>query len=356
MSLYDEYGVNYLRKSSSVSSKRSESVYAKDLDHELLADYEEEQLLREAQAGDEFARERLILCNLRLVRSIVQRYAKPEMGITVDDLMADGVVGLCRAISGYDESFGTRLSTYATLWIHQAVARSHFLHNVIRLPEYVCQEMRVINKAESTLIREHRTPSVEALSEITGIKLEKVERLKHLESDVMYVMSLDEQVGEEKDAPTGIDIVVDENAQNAYYQVELEADLDFFLSKLDTNERFIVERSYGIPIEMTNSEIGEILGYSRHSIRNKLEKAMVKLRRLGSALRGSVEEQIEAMENPIKVMTGEQEIIPLFNAADLPMKKREFIRQKRRNKTDEPDKNINQLSLLEYLDKQNQQP
>lgn len=353
MSLYDEFGVNYLRESSSVSSKRSESVYSKDLDHELLADYEEEQLLREAQAGDEFAREKLILCNLRLVRSIVQRYAKPEMGITVDDLMADGVVGLCRAISGYDESFGTRLSTYATLWIHQTVARSHFLHNVIRLPEYVCKQMRAINKAKSVLVSEHRPLSVEAISEITEIEPEKVERLKHLESDVMHVMSLDEQIGEEKDAPTGMDTIIDENAQNAYYQVELEADLEFFLSKLDTHERFVVERSYGIPIEMTNREIGESLGYNHNHITGMLAKAMAKLRRLGRALRGSVEEQIEAMENPIKVMTGEQETIPLFNTADLPMKKRELKRQKRRNKTDEPDKNINQLSLFEHLHKQN---
>ncbi len=76
--VYDGFGVNYLRKylrkSSSVSLLRCESVDAKDLQHELLSEYEEQTLLRETQAGDEFARERLILCNLRFVQSIVQQY------------------------------------------------------------------------------------------------------------------------------------------------------------------------------------------------------------------------------------------------------------------------------------------
>ncbi|MDE0634760.1 MAG: hypothetical protein OXI43_02750 [Candidatus Poribacteria bacterium] len=116
---------------------RQEAVYAKALEHEILADYEEQQLLRETQAGDENARERLILANLRLVRFVVQQYENFELGISADDLMADGIVGLCTAISNYDLDFGTRLSTYATLAIHHAVARSSFLNGTIRLPEHV---------------------------------------------------------------------------------------------------------------------------------------------------------------------------------------------------------------------------
>lgn len=78
-----------------------ESVYAKNLDHELLADYEEVMLLSQAQDGDEDAREKLILSNLRFVRSIVQQYANPELMVYADDLMGDGIIGLCKAISGF---------------------------------------------------------------------------------------------------------------------------------------------------------------------------------------------------------------------------------------------------------------
>lgn len=347
MSIYDGAGVNYLRESSSAASMRSESVYAKDLQHELLSEYEEQTLLRETHAGDAFAREKLILSNLRLVRFVVQQYAKPEMGITADDLMADGVVGLCRAIAGFDESFGTRLSTYAMLWIHQSVARSKFLHSAIRLPEHVRRDVWAINKAKAVLAQQERPLSVEAISEITEIQPEHVERLKHLNSDVIHVMSLDEQIGEEENSLTLIETLADENAENDYIQVELEADLNFFLSKLDAHERFVVERSYGIPIEMTNREIGEALGYHYNDITGMLENAMAKLKRLGRALRGSVAEQKEALENPDKVMAGECETIPLFNPGKIPMKQRELKRRKRKPKTDQPEKNSSQLSLFD---------
>ncbi|GEM_PF-376490 len=348
MSLYDGFGANYLREASSVTSMRRESVYAKALDHELLYEYEEQQLLSQAQAGDEFAREKLILCNLRLVRFVVQQYEKLEIGVSADDLMADGVVGLCRAISGFDESFGTRLSTYATLAIHHAVARSHFLHSVIRLPEHVRDEVRAINNAKAVLTREGRSITVQAISEITELETEKVERLKHLNGDVVHVMSLDEQISEEENALTVMDTVADENAKNGFRKVELEADLEFFLSKLDIHDRFIVERSYGIPIEMTNQQIGEALGYHYNDITKRLMEAMAKLKRLARALRrGSIVEQKEAIEKPHKVMAGEFEVIPLFNPAEIPMQKRELKRRKRRHETDEPDNSTKQISLFE---------
>lgn len=329
-------------------------VYTKELNHEILADYEEQQLLRETQAGDENARERLILANLRLVRFVVQQYENFELGVSADDLMADGIVGLCTAISNYDLDFGTRLSTYAMLAIHHAVARSSFLNGTIRLPEHVKTEVRAINKAKAALAREGKPISIDAIAEVSQVAPEQVERLKHLESDVMHVMSLDEQVGEEKDAPTVMETVADENAENGYIQVELAADLDFFLSKLDTHERFVVERSYGIPIHLTNGEIGEALGYHKNDITGMLAHAMAKLKRLGRALRGSVDEQKEAIENPIKVMAGEGETIPFLNPAEIPMKKRELKRRKRRHKTEPTDTHIQQLSLFESADTQDQ--
>ena len=71
--------------------------YAKALKHELLS--EELQLLREAQAGDENAREKLILCNIKLVHSVIKQYENLNRGVSADDLMADGVMDLCKAIS-----------------------------------------------------------------------------------------------------------------------------------------------------------------------------------------------------------------------------------------------------------------
>ncbi|MYF98008.1 sigma-70 family RNA polymerase sigma factor [Candidatus Poribacteria bacterium] len=325
---------------------RHEAVYAKELNHEILAEYEEQQLLRETQAGDENAREKLILVNLRLVRSVAQKYENFELGVSTDDLMADGIVGLCKAISNFDLNFGTRLSTYATLAIHHAVARSSFLNGTIRLPEHVKAEVHAINNAKAALSREGQPLTVDTIAQVSQVEPEQVERLKHIESDVMYMMSLDEQIGEGKDALTIMDTVADENGEDSYHKVELEVDLDFFLSKLDAHERFVVERSYGIPIDMTNREIGDVIGYHHNDITGMLKDAMAKLKRLARALRGSVAEQKEAIENPLKVMTGEGEIIPLFNAAEVPLKERELKRRKRRE-TDQTDNGTKQLSLFE---------
>ncbi len=326
---------------------RNESVYAKELQHELLYAFEEQSLLRQAQAGDELALEKLILCNLKLVNSIVQKYAKLNPHVSADDLMADGIVGLHRAISKYDESFGTRLSTYAVLWIHDSVKRSKFLHSMIRVPEYVRQEVWAIKRAKRELLRQECPVSVEAISEMTQISPERIEQLKHLESDVINVMSLDKHIGkEERESRTLMDIVVDENAENGYIQVELEGDLEFFLSKLDEHERFVVERSYGIPIEMTPKEIAKALGYRYKDICRMLADAMAKLKRLGRALRGSASEQKLALEDPQLVMTGELKTIPLFDPTDIHMKKRDLKSQKGQHETDETDNKTEQLSLF----------
>lgn len=327
---------------------RNESVYAKDLQHELLYAFEEQSLLRQAQAGDELALEKLILCNLKLVNSIAQKYAKLNPHVSADDLMADGIVGLHRAISKYDESFGTRLSTYAALWIHDSVKRSKFLHSTIRVPERVRQKVWAIDRAKRELLKQERPVSVEAISEMTQISPERVDQLKHLESDVINVMSLDEYIGkEERESRTLMDIVADENAENGYIQVELEVDLEFFLSKLDAHERFVVERSYGIPIEMTRKELSEALGYHYNDICRMLADAMAKLKRLGRALRGSASEQKLALEDPQLVMTGERETISLFDPADIHLKKRELKSQKGQHETDETDNKTEQLSLFE---------
>ncbi len=97
---------------------------------------------------------------------------------------------------------------------------------------------------------------------------------------------------------------------------------------------------------MTNREIGDALGYHWNDITGMLEKAMAKLKRLARALRGSVPEQKEALENPNKVMTGEGETISLFNPGDIPMQDRELKRRKRQHKTNVTENNTGQLRLF----------
>lgn len=330
-------------------AKPTESVYAKALDHELLSEVEEQQLLREAQAGDDNAREKLILCNLRLVRSVVLKYENSEFNVSADDLMGDGIIGLCKAITKYDESIGTRLSTYAVLWIHQATARSRLLEGTIRLPEQVKREVIAINKAKATLLSEGRALCVDAISQMTQIDSEQVERLKHLESDVIQVMSLDMPIADGEDAQM-MDFIPDEKAEAVYQEVEMEADLEFFLSKLEPRDRFVMERSYGIPIKMTNGEIAAAISCNHNYIPQILEAAMTKLKRLAKALRGTPEQIKLAIENPVLVMTGQKETIPLFDPNQIHNKidtSKKPIPRKKKQKSEKQENTPQQLDLFE---------
>lgn len=313
--------------------ERTECIYARALEHELLSEAEELQLLREAQAGDENAREKLILCNIKLVHSVVSRYERLERGVSADDLMSDGVEGLCKAISKYDEKFGTRLSTYAVLWIHQKVARSRFLEGTIHLPEDVKRQVKAINQAKATLLADGQPICVEAISQMTEIEKETVERLKHLDSDVLHVMSLDAPLDNENTTEL-LEMIPDEQAQTAYEKVEMEVSLEFFLSKLDARDRFVVERSYGIPISMTNREIAKAIGCIHNEITNIRKQAMTKLKRLGRALQGTPDQIKQAIENPLLVMAGEYETIPLFDPQQMHIQKTRVTRKRKSTKTE----------------------
>ena len=319
-----------------------ELIYAKSMQHELLSEYEEQALLYQAQAGDENARDRLIMLNLRLVYSIAQKYANSELLVSADDLMGDGVIGLTRAITGYDPNFGTRLSTYAVLAIHHAIARSNFLDGTIRLPEHIRNNVRAVNRAKAMLAKEGQSISVETISELSEIEPERVDKLLHLEDDVIHVMSLDEKVSTEEDALSVIDTVADDRLEKAYHEVEIDVDLDYFLSKLYFDERFLIERSYGIPIEMTNREIAKAIGCHYNDITKKRRKVMKMLKRLVCALKGSVVEQKEAIENPQFVMRGYK---PLIDPSDTPQHL--HTPQQKKNKKSVKRDTSAQLSLFD---------
>ena len=141
-------------------------TYDKLLEHDILSVYEERYLIGQAQNGCEQSRERLILLNMRLVHSICLKYATET--VSAQDLMGDGVPGLIRAIDKMDLTLGTRLSTYATFWIHATVGRSPLLQTTIRLPVYKVEALNKVRKAIAELERQGNTaPSNEDIADLT---------------------------------------------------------------------------------------------------------------------------------------------------------------------------------------------
>lgn len=324
-----------------------EFIYLKALDHELLSEYEEQMLIEKAQAGDPNARERLILCNLRLVHSVARKYSNVERGITPDDLMADGIVGLHKAIDKYDFDFGTRLSTYATLVIETHVKRSKCLEGVVHLPEDVRQEVRLINKVIAALKSEGRNVSVVSIAEQTTFPPDKIKRLMRYESDVVLTISLDQEIDNGQGIQNMLDFIPDTQSEKEYEKVEIEADLEFFLSKLPKDDRKLVEYYYNISGYKSNKEIAAEFGVLPRYIPQMLEKVMEKLRRLGKAVQGSPEKMLLAIENPAAAMTGINETIPLFPHIQETKPGKRRKPKIKKNSEFETDDTVEQLTLFD---------
>ena len=132
--------------------------------------------------------------------SIARRYQ--GLGLGMGDLVQEGMIGLIRAAEKFDYRKGFRFSTYATLWIRQAIQRG--LDNTartVRLPANVAQQTRKVDRAAADLAAKlERDPTIEEIAAETGFEPEEVERLRKLDSKPA---SLDARVGEDDSATLG---------------------------------------------------------------------------------------------------------------------------------------------------------
>ena len=222
-------------------------IYANTLEHSLLDKAEERALLTQAQSGDDNARERLILCNMRLVASIATTLVRKHECVDEDDVMGDGVIGLCHAIEKFDLGKPFRFSTFATWQIYSAIAKSSFFNEHVRLPAYVREDIRAITLARADLLRETGIePTNDKLIERTGMTVEKINALDDIRAASNNVLSLYQSVGsDENDRRTLMDLIP--SAEHAdFMDFEIADELEFFLAKLQPVERLVVELRHGI--------------------------------------------------------------------------------------------------------------
>ena len=163
----------------------------------LLTAAEEVELAQRIERGDLAAKERMINSNLRLVVSQARRYQ--GHGLSMEDLVQEGMLGLIRAVEKFDWRRGFKFSTYGTLWIRQAIQRGLQNHGrTIRLPVHVAQQQVKLRKLESELSGKlSREPTDEELAEVAEMPLDQVVELRELNRSLT---SLDQPVGDEDTA------------------------------------------------------------------------------------------------------------------------------------------------------------
>jgi RNA polymerase primary sigma factor len=244
--------------------------------HRLLTPAEEIELSKAIERGDLAAKERMINANLRLVVSIARKY-QGIGDLTLLDLIQEGILGLIRAVEKFDWRKGFRFSTYATLWIRQAIQRAlDDRGRSIRLPSHVAQRERKMAAAQRKLAAElGRAPTDEEVAEASGLDLEQVLALRDASR---VVTSLDRPVGEEESTAFGD--LLPSDGPSIEEEVELtlrESIVRETIETLPDRERMIIKMRYGLNGQQDPqplSRIGRELGITPERVRQIEERAL----------------------------------------------------------------------------------
>lgn len=256
------------------------SVFLKELGkHKLLTGKEEIQLSRAMKKGDQMARRKLINANLRLVVSIAKRYK--SHGLSFQDLIQEGSMGLIRAADKFDPEKGFKFSTYATWWIKQSITRALAdKSRAVRLPVHMNEAVNRLRRVLASLNFElGRKPSLDEISQASGLEIDKLKQVLFAEKKLV---SLDATVGEDTDTP--FSHFIEDEKSPAPEEVALKqllADkVGKSVEKLSEAEQEVIKLRFGLKtgVPRTLQECGQILNLSRERVRQIESKAMRKLR------------------------------------------------------------------------------
>lgn len=245
----------------------------------MLSADEEVELANRIAEGDQSAKNELVEANLRLVVSLARHYQ--GCGLSYQDLIQEGNIGLIKAAEKFDVSKGFRFSTYASWWIKQALSRAIADQSrTIRIPVHMTENINKFKKTERELLSQlNREPKIKEIADAMDISEKQA---KEIQSYIVESTSLDIQVGDDDDTTIGsfIEDTHFVNPESAYIKESNGDVVNAVLDTLSDREANILRLRFGIGGKkaMTLEEVGKEYGLTRERIRQIEAKALRKLR------------------------------------------------------------------------------
>ena len=226
------------------------------------------------------AREQMIQDNLRLVVKIAKVYV--NNGMSINDLVAEGNLGLMRAVEEFDPEAGVRFSTYAAWWIKQAIKRAIVNSGrTIHIPDYLSKLILRWRRANSELQAEFgRPPAVEEIADFLHVSEKKADIVTQ---GILAIHTANQTSTD--DGHSVAELVPDKDTQSPDQHLMDESVpplVESILGRLDHRSREILTLRYGLDghegPQRTYKEIGKILGLTRERVRQLEKRAMKDLK------------------------------------------------------------------------------